>query len=80
MYTQIYKQMVEAKIAVELPDPIWMNDYGEEVPEEDAIGYNVTHNLKHPEMCIMMDEVGGNISQKVDGNKGSEMYICTKGI
>ena len=64
MYTQVYEQMVEAKVAVELPDPVWMNDDGKEVPEEDANGCKVTHDLKHPEMCIVMDEVGGNISQK----------------
>ena len=30
----------------------------------------VTHYLTHPEMCIVMDEVGGNTSQKGDGNIG----------
>ena len=68
--------MVEAKLAVELPDPVWMNDDRKEVSEEDATGCKVTHDLEHPEMCIVMDEVGGNISQKGDGNKGGETYIC----
>ena len=25
---------------------------------KDAAGYKVTHNLTHPGMCILMDEVG----------------------
>ena len=80
MYTQIYEQMVEAKVAVELPDPVWMNNDGVEVCEDDSTGCKVTHDLTHPEMCIVMDEVGGNISQKGDGNKGGERYITGKGM
>lgn len=80
MYTQIYEQMVETNVAVELPDPVWMNDYGEEVQEEHATDCKVIHDLKHPEMYIVMEEVGGNISQEGDGNKGGEMYICAKGM
>lgn len=57
-----------------------MNDYGEEVPEEDATGCKVTHDLTYPEMCIVMDEVGDNISQRGDGNKGGEMYVFAKGM
>ena len=80
MYTQIYEQMVEAKVAVELPDPVWMNDDGVVVCEADSTGCKVTHDLTHPEMCIVMDEVGGNINQKGDGNKGGEKYITGKGM
>jgi len=80
MYTQVYEQMVEAKVSIELPDPVWMNDDGKGVLEEEATGCKVTHDLEHPEMCIVMDEVGGSISQKGDGNKGGETYVCAKGM
>ena len=44
--------MVEAKVAVELSDPVWMNEYGEEVSEEDATGYKVTHDLS-TQRCVL---------------------------
>ena len=75
MYTQVYEQMVEAKVVFELSDPIWMNDYGNEVLKNGLIGCKVTHVLILPEMCIVMDEVGGNISQKGDGNNGGHIFV-----
>lgn len=80
MYTQIYEHMVEANVAVQLPDPVWMNNDGVEVSEENSTGCKVTRDLKHPKICIMMDEVGGNISQNGDGSKGGERYVTGKGM
>ena len=72
MYTQVYEQMVEVKIAAEVPILVWMDNNFTEVLEEDATGCKVTHDLEHPEMYKVMDEVGGNISQKEYGNKGGK--------
>ena len=55
-----------------------MNYDGKEVLEEEVTGCKVTYDLEHPEMCIVMDKVGGNTSQKGDGNKGGETYVCAK--
>ena len=78
MYEQVYDQMVEAGVAVKHDTPQWQNTNGDIVGEEDAVGCKVTHDLIHPEMCIVMDEVGGNTSQKGDGNNGGELHVCAK--
>ena len=80
MYDQIYDMMVEAGVAVKKDYPEWMDAYGDIVYEDDALGCKVTHDLIRPEMCIVMDEVGGNTSQKGDGNKGGEKFIVPKGM
>ena len=60
--------------------PIWKDSYANICTEEDSFGYKVTHALTHPEMCIVMDEVGGNISQKGDGHIWGKLLVCGKGI
>ena len=80
MYDQIYDMMVEAGVAVKKDYPEWMDAYGDIVYEDNALGCKVTHDLIRPEMCIVMDEVGGNTSQKGDGNKGGEKFIVPKGM
>ena len=80
MYDQIYDMMVEAGVAVKKDYPEWMDAYGDIVYEDDALGCKVTHDLIRPEICIVMDEVGGNTSQKGDGNKGGEQFIVPKGM
>ena len=57
-----------------------MDRSGKIVDEEDAVGCKVTHDLLKPEMCIVMDEVGGNTSQKGDGNIGGELKVCAQGM
>ncbi len=44
-----------------------------------AFGCKVTHDLIHPDWCIMGDEVGGNISMKGDGHVGGRLYLTAKG-
>ena len=80
MYTQIYEQILEAKIAVELPDPIWMNDDWKEVSEANVTCYKVTHDLEHLEMYIMTDEVGSNINKKeIDTKEVKSMCVKNDG-
>ena len=79
MYTQVYQQMVEARLAVEI-EPEWQDMSGKNVLADDAFGCKVTHELLHPEMCLVMDEVGGNTSQKGDGSNGGELHICSVGM
>ena len=55
MYDQVYEQMEDAGAAVKLSLPRWMDRVGNDVSKEDAVGFQVTHNLKYPEMCIVMD-------------------------
>mmetsp|Transcript_25328 Transcript_25328/g.29833 ORF Transcript_25328/g.29833 Transcript_25328/m.29833 type:complete len:154 (+) Transcript_25328:717-1178(+) len=60
MYDSISEEMVSAKVAVKLPDPVWMDAKGNLVDEGDAYGCKVTHDIVRPEMCVVADEVGGN--------------------
>ena len=54
--------MIEAKVIVNHDEEIWMDQFGSVLKEGDAMKYNVSHSLIHPEICIVMDEVGGDIS------------------
>ena len=78
MYDQVYEQMEDAGVAVKYDRARWMDKQGNDVLEENAFGYMVTHNLEYPEMCIVMDEVGGNTSQKGDGHKGGQLMVYGK--
>ena len=78
MYEQIYDEMEEAGLAVKFASPKWMDKLGNEVLKENSFGCMVTHDLLFPEMCLVMDEVGGNTSQKGDGHKGGQLMICAK--
>ena len=47
--------------------------------EDGSFGCKVTHDLTHLEMCIVMNEVEGNTSQKGDRKIGGKLLVCTKG-
>ena len=49
------------------------------VDESDAFGCIVTHDIIHPDYIIVVDEVGGNTSQKSDGYVGGELMFCKTG-
>ena len=79
MYSKIVEEMEDAGVAKRLPEPVWMDREGEIVGEEHAFGCKVTHRIIHPEMVIVFDELGGNISQKGDGHVGGQLLLCEKG-
>lgn len=64
MYTHIAEETIEANVTEKIETPQWMEANGNVVPESDLFGWNVTHNITHPDYCFVMDEVGGNINQK----------------
>ena len=80
MYNHIYEEMEDAKVATPYAAPMWQDRDGNPCLEKDVFGCKVTHNLTHPEMCVVMDEVGGNTSQKGDGHIGGELLVCAKGM
>ena len=80
MYAHIYAELVDAMLATILDSPEWQDLNGNRCEESEAFGCKVTHTLTHPEMCIVMDEVGGNTSQKGDGHIGGELLVCGKGM
>lgn len=56
MYNHIYEEMEDAKVATPYAAPMWQDCDGNPCLEKDAFGCKVTHNLTHPEMCVVMDE------------------------
>jgi len=73
IYDHNIEEMEAAGVAVRREEYIWMDRSGCIVDESDALGYKVTHNLIHPDMCIIGDEVGGNLNMSGDG------YIIVRG-
>ena len=80
MYTHDYEAMEDAGIAKVLDLPVWMDKDGNLCSEDESFGCKVTHDLQYPEMAFVMDEVGGNTSQKGDGHIGGKLLVCAKGM
>ena len=69
----------DSKIASKFDQPIWMDKCGNVVDkEEDSFGCKVPIHLHRPDMGIVMDEVGCDISQEHDKSKGGQLYMCGK--
>ena len=80
MYNEIEDLLVnDAKIAEFLPEPIWMNEKGEEVSELEAVGMKCRIKITHPELGITLDEVGGNTNMMDDGHVGGTLHVVAKG-
>ena len=79
MYDQCIAQMVRAGVAKKRATPVWLNSDGKECCESEAFGCKMTHDLVHPDWCIVGDELGGNISMKGDGHAGGRLYLAAKG-
>jgi hypothetical protein len=78
MYDEVYTSLVNCGLAVKHDTPMWRNNEGEVVNEEDAVGCQSEFELIHPSWLVFVDEVGSNTSQVKDGNVGGEKYLCTK--
>ena len=79
MYTHTLDEMVHAGVARKLPEPCWKNRCGNVCPESEAYGCEVTHELCHPSLCFVGDEVGGNINMKGDGHAGGQKFLTRAG-
>ena len=77
-HDNIGAEMVEANIAVEFDEPFWMDTYGSICEENDAAGFKVTHDIRHPDYFLVAYELGGNIRQKGDGHIGGTRLLCEK--
>ena len=80
MYDEIYDAFVECGVAIKLDVPVLMDAKGNTVTDPlDAFGTKCTHKLMHPDICLVVDEVGSNLSQKGDGHVGGQKFVCRKG-
>ena len=81
MYDVVYEAMEECCLATCNPEPILMDRMGTKYDNADSLfGLPCTHTLGHPNMCLVVDEVGSNISQKGDGHIGGTKYICVRKV
>ena len=63
----------------ELEDTVWMDKHGIRVSEEKTFGCKIFHELIHPNMCLVRDEVGDNLSMKGDGHVGRQLFLTAPG-
>ena len=77
MYDEVYESMVECGVALVLFKPVHMNrdaDNDTTTNMKEAFGLPCAHKIIHPDMCLVVDEVGSNLSQKGDGHmEGTKM-------
>ena len=70
MYDQVYTCMVDAGVA----------RCSKELSDDYVGPLRTKYHLTHPEMCLVVDEVGSNSSQRGDGHIGGQKYQCEKGM
>ena len=78
MYNHNIEEMKEAGVAKRRDIPAWMDRTDNVCNEPEAVRCKVTHDLIHPEMCVVGDEVGGNLNMAGDGRVRGELYLCEK--
>jgi len=66
MHEHVYEEMVDACIVEKMEIPVWQNKKGDTCMEDEAFDYKVTHDWVYPDMGFVVDEVGGDTSQKGD--------------
>ena len=77
MYNHIEDILVsDSKIARKLEKPRWMDRDGNFVEsEEESFGCKVEIVMERPDLAIVFDEVGCNLSQECDNANGGELYL-----
>lgn len=70
--------MEDNKLVQELETPMWMDMNGNDCLENDILGWQVTHELLSPKICLVMDKMGGSTSQKGDGHIGGKNLVSWK--
>ena len=75
MYDHVEDELVSAGLAKEYEEPVWMDRKGKIVSEDKAFGCKVLIELSRPDMCLVGDEVGGNLSMKGDGHVGGQLFL-----
>ena len=79
MYDHIQRILIKSGIAIALERPVTMNQNGDIVSDEkDGFGFNVPIKITRPDMGLLLDECGCNLSQEYDNNYGRELYVTGK--
>ena len=79
MYEHIMDVLVNtSKIGRKIDQAVWMTKDGEVVTDEmKGYGCKVDMILERPDMGIVMDEVGCNLSQEMDNLVGGQRYLTS---
>ena len=80
MYNHDYLNMEEEVISTLLDIPQWQDKDGSTTSKVEAYDCKVTHELTHPDYCIVMDQVEVNINVKGDGRIGGEKYFAEASV
>jgi hypothetical protein len=94
MYDAIYENLVKARIAVTLPEPVFLNADGNIVDNPEGqlfddidnnhpnrpLGLPCETKMIHPEYLLFFDETGCNTNQKKDGHYGGQKFACGRGM
>ena len=78
MFDDFDSILVSARLAHYLPQPIWMDQEGNCVDVSKSFWCKVRANLDLPQLCIVMDEVGGDLNMLNDVHQGGTKYILRK--
>lgn len=76
MYDNVYHQMVEAGVAIELENPIMVDAEGNQVTDTAlAVGRPTKFQLTKPNYVLFVDETGKNTNMKTDGKVGGQQFV-----
>ena len=78
MYVHVIAEMVDAGLAINLDSLVWMDRIGNIVMKQRPLDVKL-HMILYPDMCLVGDEVGGNISMKGGRHTCGKLYLCDKG-
>ena len=68
MYNHVADQMVVARVTEVMNISIWINRSDYKCEESQPLVCKVTHQIIKPGMCIVEDQVGGNLCMKGNGH------------
>ena len=55
MSDNVIEEMCDAGVAEKLDSPVWMDRDGKECQPIEAFGCKVTHRIKHPDICVLLE-------------------------
>ena len=79
MYDVIYDEMLDAKVAILLDEPIYTDIRGNVVEETEYFGLLQNMKITKPSFVVFADESGFSTSQNKDGHVGGQKLVVESG-
>ena len=80
MFLDIERMLIQSRLAEQLPTPIYMDNKGNVVDGvRKSFGCKVECQFNLPQICLVMDEVGGDLNMMNDGHFGGKKFLTRKG-